>query len=114
MAVRPLHWRGMKIRELVEEHYRHFNAATVRDAARAYGKHVDGGGKMFLTLAGAMSTAELGISLAEYVRRAIERELGGEPAPVDASGLFDLGDSGGSDVADRKDAYVGEAVSGGR
>src|SRR6201982_1364154 len=59
----------MTIRELVEEHYRHFNAATVRDAARAYGKHVDGGGKMFLTLAGAMSTAELGVSLAEMIRR---------------------------------------------
>jgi deoxyhypusine synthase len=59
----------MTIRELVEEHYRHFNAAVVRDAARAYGKHVDGGGKMFLTLAGAMSTAELGISLAEMIRK---------------------------------------------
>jgi deoxyhypusine synthase len=59
----------MKIRELVEQHYRHFNAATVRDAARAYVAHVDGGGKMFLTLAGAMSTAELGLSLAEMIRQ---------------------------------------------
>jgi len=59
----------MKIRELVEEHYRHFNAATVRDAARAYEKHVGGGGRMFLTLAGAMSTAELGLSLAEMIRQ---------------------------------------------
>ena len=59
----------MKIRELVEEHYRHFNAATVRDAARAYVQHLDGGGKMFLTMAGAMSTAELGLSLAEMIRQ---------------------------------------------
>ena len=59
----------MTIRELLEEHYRHFNAATVRDAARAYEKHLATGGRMFLTLAGAMSTAELGISLAEMIRQ---------------------------------------------
>src|SRR3981081_4821866 len=59
----------MTIRELVEEHYRHFNAATVRDAAPAHGKHVGGGGKMLVTVAGAMSTAELGLSLAEMIRQ---------------------------------------------
>jgi hypothetical protein len=54
--------------------------------------------------------AELGISFAEFVRRAVERELGGpEPSP-DVSGLFGLFDSGGSDVARHKDAYIGEAV----
>ncbi len=53
----------------LRHHYRHFNAATVVDAADAYTAHLDAGGKMFVTLAGAMSTAELGISLAEMIRQ---------------------------------------------
>src|SRR5687767_1586725 len=57
------------IRDFIEHHYRHFNAAVVRDAARAYEAHLEGGGKMMVTLAGAMSTAELGLSLAELIRR---------------------------------------------
>jgi deoxyhypusine synthase len=57
------------IRDFVEHHYRHFNAAVVRDAARAYEAHLQGGGKMMVTLAGAMSTAELGLSLAEMIRQ---------------------------------------------
>src|SRR5690348_6622769 len=52
----------------IKHHYRHFNAATLVDATEAYIKHLDSGGKMFLTLAGAMSTAELGVSLAEMIR----------------------------------------------
>lgn len=59
----------MSIREFIEHHYRHFNAATVVDAAKAYETLLDSGGKMFLTLAGAMSTAELGLSLAEMIRQ---------------------------------------------
>ncbi|MFQ8806670.1 MAG: hypothetical protein ACLR8Y_18255 [Alistipes indistinctus] len=39
------------------------------DAAKGYEAHIDKGGKMMITLGGAMSTAELGISLAEMVRR---------------------------------------------
>src|SRR6185503_19348599 len=57
------------IRDFVEHHYRHFNAAVLRDAARAYEAHLQKGGKMMVTLAGAMSTAELGLSLAEMIRR---------------------------------------------
>ncbi len=57
------------ISEFIERHYRHFNAATLVDAARAYRKLLDEGGKMFVTLAGAMSTAELGRSLAEMIRQ---------------------------------------------
>ncbi|HVR37331.1 MAG TPA: deoxyhypusine synthase family protein [Methylomirabilota bacterium] len=53
----------------LKRHFRHFNAATLIEAAEAYGRHVDNGGRMFLSLAGAMSTAELGISLAEMIRR---------------------------------------------
>jgi deoxyhypusine synthase len=57
------------ISAFVREHFRHFNAATLVDAADAYRKHLDGGGKMFLTMGGAMSTAEIGISLAEMIRQ---------------------------------------------
>mgnify|MGYP006436617215 CR=1 FL=1 len=57
------------IGRFIEHHYRHFNAACVREAAEGYVRHVDGGGRMMLTLAGAMSTAEIGVSLAEMIRR---------------------------------------------
>lgn len=57
------------IKSFITHHYRHFNAATVVDAAEAYTKHIEGGGKMLVTLAGAMSTAELGVSLAEMIRQ---------------------------------------------
>src|SRR6476620_6293392 len=57
------------ITEFIQHHYRHFNAAALRAAADDYIKHLDRGGKMLVTLAGAMSTAELGISLAEMIRQ---------------------------------------------
>ncbi|MBA2291509.1 MAG: deoxyhypusine synthase family protein [Gemmatimonadales bacterium] len=50
-------------------HYRHFNAAALVDAAQGWRHHLDEGGKMMVTLAGAMSTAELGLSLAEMIRQ---------------------------------------------
>lgn len=53
----------------VQKHFRHFNAATLKDAADGYRQHLNGGGAMLLTLAGAMSTAELGVSLAEMIRQ---------------------------------------------
>ncbi len=57
------------VRDFVVRHYRHFNAAILVDAARAWEKHLEKGGKMFLTMGGAMSTAEIGIVLAELIRR---------------------------------------------
>jgi deoxyhypusine synthase len=57
------------ISTFIKHHYRHFNAAALVDAAEGYKKHVDNGGKMMITLAGAMSTAELGLSLAEMIRQ---------------------------------------------
>jgi deoxyhypusine synthase len=57
------------ISDFVRHHYRHFNAAVVVDAADAWKRHIEKGGKMMVTLAGAMSTAELGLSLAEMIRR---------------------------------------------
>jgi deoxyhypusine synthase len=57
------------VRQFITEHYRHFNAAAMVDAAAAYETHLNNGGKMLITLAGAMSTAELGRSLAEMIRQ---------------------------------------------
>ncbi|HXG59441.1 MAG TPA: deoxyhypusine synthase family protein [Thermoanaerobaculia bacterium] len=57
------------ITNFIKHHFRHFNAAALVAAAEDYNKHLDSGGKMLVTLAGAMSTAELGLSLAEMIRR---------------------------------------------
>jgi deoxyhypusine synthase len=57
------------ITRFVETHYRHFNAAALVDAARGWRTLLDNDGWMLLTMAGAMSTAELGISLAEMIRQ---------------------------------------------
>lgn len=57
------------ITRFLKYHFRHFNAAALIDAAEAYSRHLDQGGKMMVTLAGAMSTAELGLSLAEMIRQ---------------------------------------------
>ena len=57
------------VRDFIEHHYHHFNAAALKAAARGYSELIDTGGKMFFTMAGAMSTAELGRSLAEMIRK---------------------------------------------
>jgi len=59
----------MKITEFLKHNYRHFNAAALIDAAEGYKTHIESGKKMMVTLAGAMSTAELGISFAEMIRQ---------------------------------------------
>ena len=53
----------------LRHHFRHFNAAALIDAANGYQALLDNDGQMFMTLAGAMSTAELGLSLAEMIRQ---------------------------------------------
>jgi len=57
------------IKDFIQHHYRHFNAAAMRAAADDYFKHLETGGKMLVTIAGAMSTAEIGLSLAEMIRQ---------------------------------------------
>ena len=57
------------ITSFIKHHYRHFNAAALVDAAEAYNALLASGGKMFVTIGGAMSTAELGLSLAEMIRQ---------------------------------------------
>lgn len=60
----------MTIRKFMELHFRHFNARETLAAAKGYVDFLDEqNGKMFLAMAGAMSTAEIGISLAEMIRR---------------------------------------------
>jgi len=59
----------MDVKTFVESHFHHFNARVLKSAAEAYTGHLDQGGKMLVTLAGAMSTAELGKSLAEMIRQ---------------------------------------------
>jgi deoxyhypusine synthase len=57
------------ISSFIEKHYLHFNAAALVDAAKGYKKHIADGKKMMVTLAGAMSTGELGISFSEMIRQ---------------------------------------------
>jgi deoxyhypusine synthase len=57
------------IGSFLHHHYRHFNASALVDAADGYRRHLETGGRMLITLAGAMSTAELGLSLAEMIRQ---------------------------------------------
>ncbi len=59
----------MSIKAFMQHHFRHFNAATCVDAAEGWVQHLANGNKMLITLAGAMSTAELGVSLAEMIRQ---------------------------------------------
>lgn len=59
----------MSMREFVGKNYKHFNARALKEAAEGYVELIENGGQMFVTLAGAMSTAEIGISLAEMIRR---------------------------------------------
>jgi len=66
---KPLHMSQGPISNFIEKHYLHFNSAALVDAAKAYKKHIADGKKMMVTLAGAMSTGELGISFAEMIRQ---------------------------------------------
>jgi len=59
----------MSVKDFINEHFKHFNSATLVDAAKGYKKHLKEGKKMLLSLAGAMSTAELGKSLSEMIRQ---------------------------------------------
>ncbi len=57
------------VSKFIESNFKHFNAASLVDAAVAYKTHIDSGKKMMVTIAGAMSTAEIGISLAQMIRQ---------------------------------------------
>ncbi len=59
----------MNITKFIDHNYRHFNASALKLAAQGYKTHIEKGGEMLVTLAGAMSTAELGLTLAEMIRQ---------------------------------------------
>lgn len=58
--------------------------------------------------------AQLGVSFAEYVRGLVAKDLGEPETPTSPSVVFNLGSSGGSDVARDKDSMVGNAIRTGR
>lgn len=57
------------VKTFIDGNFHHFNAATLKDAAQGYLDQIKKGNKMLVTLAGAMSSAELGISFAEMIRQ---------------------------------------------
>ena len=57
---------------------------------------------------------ELGISLAEYMRRLVERDLANLSRSADRSVVFDLGTSEGADITSEKDRMIGEATLAGK
>jgi deoxyhypusine synthase len=59
---------GGPVSAFIDRHFRHFNSAVLKDASNAYIRHIDAGGQMLVAMGGAMSTAELGLSLAEMIR----------------------------------------------
>lgn len=59
----------MTVKEFIKKNFKHFNAAALVDAAEAWVAYLKNGNKMFLSMAGAMSTAEIGISLSEMIRQ---------------------------------------------
>ncbi len=54
---------------------------------------------------------DLGVSLAEYVRRLVARDLGSAQRVADPAAVFDLGSSGGSDIARHKGSMIAEAFA---
>jgi deoxyhypusine synthase len=57
------------VSQFIERHFRHFNSAALKDEAVGYQQHLLVGGKMLVSIGGAMSTAEIGLSLAEMIRQ---------------------------------------------
>jgi hypothetical protein len=55
--------------------------------------------------------SDLGVSMAEYVRRLLAHDLGSATAIANPTLVFDLGRSGGSDIAKNKDLMIAEAFA---
>jgi deoxyhypusine synthase len=75
--------------EFVLKNFKNFNARATRDALLAYWKHIESGGKMFWAVAGAMSSAQLGITLAPAIREGLIHGLSVTGANLEES-LFRL------------------------
>jgi len=80
---------ALPVLEFVLKNYKNFNARVTRDALLAYWQHIEAGGKMFWTLAGAMSSAQLGITLAPAIREGLVHGISSTGANLEES-LFRL------------------------
>jgi deoxyhypusine synthase len=85
----PTPTANLPVLSFVLENYKSFNARVTRDALLAYWRHVEKGGKMFWAVAGAMSSAQLGISLAPAIRAGLIHGLSVTGANLEES-LFRL------------------------
>ena len=74
---------GLPILEFVARNYRNFNSRATRDALFAYWDHVRAGGRMYWAMAGAMSSAQLGITLAPAIRAGLVHGLSVTGANLD-------------------------------
>ncbi len=81
--------RPFPILEFILKNYQNFNARATRDATLSYWRHIERGGKMFWSIAGAMSSAQLGISLAPAIRAGLIHGLSVTGANLEES-LFRL------------------------
>lgn len=88
-AMIPTMTEPLPILELVLSNFKNFNARATRDALVAYIEHLERGGKMFWAMAGAMSSAQLGISLAPAIREGLVHGLSVTGANLEES-LFRL------------------------
>lgn len=80
---------SLPVLEFICRNYKNFNARVTRDAILAYWKHIQAGGKMFWTLAGAMSSAQLGITLSPAIRAGLIHGISSTGANLEES-LFRL------------------------
>src|SRR3989338_2255678 len=60
--------KEMSVLDLFKKLFHNFNARQMKDATIAFKKHLDAGGKMLLAMAGAMSSAQLGVTLAPMIK----------------------------------------------
>jgi deoxyhypusine synthase len=81
--------QNLPVLEFILKNFKNFNARATRDATLAYWRHVEGGGRMFWAVAGAMSSAQLGITMAPAIRAGLIHGLSVTGANLEES-LFRL------------------------
>jgi len=79
----------LPILDFILGNYKNFNARATRDALLSYWRHLEAGGKMFWAVAGAMSSAQLGVTLAPAIREGLIHGLSVTGANLEES-LFRL------------------------
>jgi deoxyhypusine synthase len=58
----------LPVLDFILANYKNFNARATRDATVSYWRHIERGGRMFWAVAGAMSSAQLGVTIAPAIR----------------------------------------------